>query len=77
MTRKEQGRSESGDIRMGTSAKDVEVIPAVDGEPIIELGGADEMNIVEMGTGAKDAEVLGRGIRAGSSAKWVKARRVK
>ena len=53
------------------------LFPAVDGEPIIELGGADEMNIVKMGTGAKDVEVLGRGIRADSSAKWVKARRVK
>jgi len=74
MSRKERGRPESGVIRMGTSAKDAEVLPAVDCEPIIELGGANEMGVVTMGTAAQPAEVLGKAVRARSSAKWVKVK---
>ena len=77
MSRKERGRPESGVIRMGTSAKDAEVLPAVDCEPIIELGGANEMGVVTMGTAAQPAEVLGKVVRAGSGAKWVRVREVR
>lgn len=67
-------RRETKGIRMGTSAKDVEVIGKIDSELIVEFGGA-EMGVVRMGTAAQPAEVLGKTVRAGSSAKWIKVKR--
>ena len=65
MAVKERGRAGSGVIRMGTPAKDVEVIGEVGSGSVVESERADEAGIVRMGTPDNPAEVL------------VKARRIK
>lgn len=77
MSDKEHGRSKSGVIRTGTSAKDVDVMSVSNLGLDMKSEGADEGNIVKMGTAAEDAEVLGRVVRTSHSAKWVKVRRTK